>query len=475
MSVILFGRYFKYTFTSIIIIELISLLSFVFPPLVPVAFLFIIGVAIALGHKKLEYLIYICLAELFIGGKGHLLVVDFYGIDLSIRMALFLILFMTWLFKFKKYPLGLKNNLLVPYLILAIFVIIGVLNGAINNELKNLFFDSNAWLYFILILPFLATIKTPEVSHNIFQIFGGSTTFLALKTIGTLVLFSHYVTGIGGIYYQWIRNTGVGEITYVAGSIFRVFFQSQIYVMAGLLLAITIMLTIKNTRDKNFWYLLGYIYLTSLALLISQSRSYWVGLAGGLLAMLIFSWWLFNFKIKETLSFLGLLIIIIVSQLFIINIITGNFDNNIVGERFKDLQSEPAGLSRINQLRPLTNEIIHRFLLGYGFGKTVTYQSSDPRILAQNSSGNYTTFAFEWGYLDIMLKIGVLGLMAYIFLLFKISYLGFEQIKKNKIMVTGTMIGLIAILATNIFSPYLNHPLGIGYLILLSSLYSIKS
>ena len=55
--------------------------------------------------------------------------------------------------------------------------------------------------------------------------------------------------------------------------------------------------------------------------------------------------------------------------------------------------------------------------MGRGFGATVTYQTRDPRILADNGSGEYTTYAFEWGWLDIWLKLGIFGLAAYFLLI----------------------------------------------------------
>ncbi|HSD12466.1 MAG TPA: hypothetical protein VLC10_02810, partial [Patescibacteria group bacterium] len=47
----------------------------------------------------------------------------------------------------------------------------------------------------------------------------------------------------------------------------------------------------------------------------------------------------------------------------------------------------------------------------------------------------------------------------------------FDGGQKQKAVVTaGLLAGAVALLATNVFSPYLNHPLGIGTLMLLGAL-----
>lgn len=476
MDIKLFGKFFKYTFGALIVLELISLLTAIYQPLKPVAFLLILVAVITLTLKDTKNGIYIALAELFTGGKGYLFAISFNGISISIRIAIFVTIILIWLIKSPKNKLLHDLHKKIPrgYLVLAIFIIIGLVNGFINNEKQNAFFDFNAWIYFALIPALLTTLNKKSI-NNVTQVLAGATTYLSLKTIGALILFSHGITGIGGVFYKWIRDTGVGEVTYVAGNIFRVFMQSQLYVIVGLFIGLAILLVKKDFKNKNTLYIIGYVYLMSLTIIISQSRSFWVGVASGLITLLLLAIWKLNFRVKKSsLLILGLTAMII-SQVFLIQVITNNFGSNVVGDRFKNLQTEAAGVSRISQLRPLTNEVIQQFIFGYGFGKTVTYKSSDPRIVAQNPDGIYTTYAFEWGYLDIILKLGILGLIAYLYLLFQITHAGLKKIKTDTLIVIGTLSALVAILATNMFSPYLNHPLGIGYLLLISTIYTLKS
>ena len=77
---------------------------------------------------------------------------------------------------------------------------------------------------------------------------------------------------------------------------------------------------------------------------------------------------------------------------------------------------DAATNSRMQLWGPLTKAISGNILIGQGFGATVTYFTSDPRRVAQTAggSGEYTTYAFEWGYLELWLKFGLVGLVVYL-------------------------------------------------------------
>jgi len=493
----LLGKLSYLTIFLLIFAELFSLTAYLLPPLGQAAFFIVLTAVLILSIIKLEYGFYVLLAELFVGGHGHLFDLNLGGITVSIRMGLFLVILVVWLIK------QIRNNelkimadkkFLLPFLLLALTILIGFINGLLNNQLNNVFFDANAWLYFALLPVFLTIIKKENLK-NILQILVGATTYLALKTIAVLFLFSHNFAGIGGFFYKWLRDSGVGEITYISGTMFRAFFQSQLYCLVGFLLVLTILIVNFRFKEwKKYFLPAFYLYLTSLAIIISQSRSFWVGGAFAIFGLLIFSWWKFNFKIKKTALLIIVLAVTFASQVFLIQLISGNFAGNIIADRFKNLPGEAAGISRLNQLQPLLYNISQQALFGYGFGKELTYQSSDPRILKTHPNGIYTTYAFEWGYLDIALKLGVIGLLVYLALIVQLFFRGIsnfqfpisKQIPKSKIQIpnaksllpttsyklqAGLLLGLIALCVTNIFSPYLNHPLGIGYLLLVSAIY----
>ncbi|MEK7122779.1 MAG: O-antigen ligase family protein, partial [Patescibacteria group bacterium] len=150
------------------------------------------------------------------------------------------------------------------------------------------------------------------------------------------------------------------------------------------------------------------------------------------------------------------------------------FSVDLLSERLEDIASEAAAASRWSLLPIMISEIQGNPFFGYGFGKTLTYTSSDPRILLQNESGKYTTYAFEWGYFDLLLKLGLIGLVAYLLLLAAIFVKGASALRRclekgmsrDAVLIRGLLYGLSALLIVHFFTPYLNHPLGIGIVML---------
>ena len=128
--------------------------------------------------------------------------------------------------------------------------------------------------------------------------------------------------------------------------------------------------------------------------------------------------------------------------------------------------SEAAGGARLLLLPILLDRIIEAPAVGYGFGKTVSYDSFLPdRVKPENPAGTITSYAFEWGYLDTALKVGFLGLLVYLIFIARIFRIGIQNVK-FKMQNLGILSGLVALTVLNVTTPYLNHPLGIGYLIL---------
>ncbi|OGY48208.1 MAG: hypothetical protein A3D39_03740 [Candidatus Buchananbacteria bacterium RIFCSPHIGHO2_02_FULL_39_17] len=489
-----FGKTFQWIFLLIILAELLSLTVYLLPPLNQAAFFIILGITLILALIKLDYGIYIVLTELFIGGHGHLFAIDINGLTISIRIGLFLMILMAWVvksqisnlksqnytskIKTKSYKLEAKSLI---YFLLFITILIGIINGLLNNNPANVFFDTNAWFYFALLPVFLTTLKEKQKIENILQILTGATTYLSLKTIAVLFLFAQNFAGIGGWFYHWIRASGVGEVTYISGTLFRIFFQSQLYVLIGFFIVLTFLINQLKIKDwKKILPPILYLYLTSLVIFISQSRSYWVGAAAALIFLIILGTWRLKIKLKKIALLITAIAVVLISQFYLIEFITGNYAGNLVAQRFKNLPQEAAGISRLNQLKPLSQAIFQKLIFGWGFGKTLTYESRDPRVLQTHPDGIYTTYAFEWGYLDIWLKLGLFGLVAYLTLISYLFYLGIQKSKvksqnsnsKFKIINVGLLIGLIALVITNIFSPYLNHPLGIGYIILVTAIFN---
>jgi hypothetical protein len=126
--------------------------------------------------------------------------------------------------------------------------------------------------------------------------------------------------------------------------------------------------------------------------------------------------------------------------------------------------TDAAAESRWNLLPVLMKKIGQTPILGSGFGATVTYKTEDPRILAQNPSGLYTTYAFEWGWLEHWIKFGILGIPVMLWLLLSVAWRTWKTDGEWWIR-AGFVSSLAALGVIHVFTPYLNHPLGFGFLL----------
>ncbi len=474
------------------VIEFLSYLGFLFPWLNQgIGGLLVIGILI-LTIYKLEYGLMVVLSELLLGSFGYLFYWPIMDYKLSLRFVLWtvvLIIFLIkFLFKFLRknepniYWQRIKNFSLLKYFgLLFLLIIIGLITGLWQGfELTTIFLDFNAWLYFLLLFPVLAIYGQLNQRHleRLKLIFGAAVIVISLKTIFLLFVFTHSLE-VSGELYLWLRQNLIGEMTPTANGWPRIFIQSQIFPIIGFFLLFWFNRARLSGKEffqiKNLWsWSLACLFI-SIAI-ISFSRSFWVGLLAAGLFSLVLVWIIYSFK--KMLGILSWSISTFLGGLLLIYLVVifpypqpGKFTADFI-DRVSNNQ-EAALASRWSLLPVLSREIIREPFLGQGFGATITYISSDPRVLANHPSGEYTTYAFEWGYLDIALKIGILGVLVYLLLLGKLIQQGItKKTEENNYLKLGLSAGLVFLMVINIFTPYLNHPLGIGFLILSSCLIS---
>ncbi len=481
-----------YVLLSLFFIECLSFLSFFYPNLREVIFFTLVLGVLILAIKDLKYAFYIILLEIVIASHGYLFFTEIFGGQISLRMAFWFIVIAVWFIKWIKWLYKYLNtaeeereNASLSYhfryfgvfLLLAIFVFIASLKGFIVSDNISVWFnDFNAWLYFFLLLPAIAIFRRNNINtliKDLSILFSAGVIWLAIKTLILLFLFSHELTVIEFVY-EWSRDYLLAEITVLPDGFYRIFFQSHIYIALALIFSWLVILNKKLSRKKLFIIIAISALLLS-AILLSLSRSIWLGLAFVSLIYLIYL--IKSFKGKELfLNIIKVLSSIILAFIFIIAVIEiplpGYSQNINAGKTFRDRanisnQNEAAVSSRWSLLPVMLEEIIRAPIIGYGFGKELTYKSQDPRILETDDSGVYTTYAFEWGWLSLWLKMGILGVLAYVWLLYRVVCDAFKT-KKWQPYMRALGFGLIFLTVVNFFTPYFNHPLAILFLIISS-------
>ncbi|MBI5621660.1 O-antigen ligase family protein [Candidatus Falkowbacteria bacterium] len=469
-------QYCRWCFAGSLALLALSFVAYVLPSVQSIFFILAIGLTLIVALWRLESALYLVLAELGIGSFGYLLSVSMGGVNLSLRIGMFAVIMAVWLGRvlvelartksFGRY-VSLRHTALGKYFLLLLVVLVwGALWGWWRGHgLRGVFFDSNGWLYFLYLLPFVDCLKRERLPQ-ILAVLAGSIAAMTVLTVLTFLVFTQNWAALVSPLYGWLRDFRLGEITFAGGNLWRVFLQSQVYAAVGSVLFFWLWLKNNNYELRITNYEFGVFTLASFTVIISLSRSFWLGCAGAL--ALMFWWLLLKEQVPLKKLFLaGLLLIVVVGVEFgAIRLIAGAGSGELISQRLTDF-GEAAGASRWNQLRPLSLAITRHPIIGSGFGAPVTYQSLDPRILKNSPDGWYTTYAFEWGYLDVLLKVGLFGLGVYLLFLYQV---GKKLIITNDELQMGLFFGLVVILLTNIFSPYLNHPLGIGYIVVLASL-----
>jgi len=463
-----------------LVIEVFSFLALTSPGLNQVLFGLLVLFCLGISFYKLEYGLLMALTELFVGSMGHLFVLPLGGIQLPIRMAIWLVVMAVFSIKFisqlikegrrSQYLSSLKNFEYKNYFgFLALFIVIGIINAYFRGHALNLIFsDFNAWLYWLLLIPAISVYaekggEEKIVWKNLQAVFLASVIWLSLKTLFLLFVFTHNLSFAPDIYI-WLRKTLVGEMTPTLSGWPRIFIQGQIY--SGIAFFLAFFISLKKYKNIINFFLAA---LFSSVILISFSRSFWVGLVIALIFSLIVVWRFYSWR--KALSSALWFIVSFTAGFILIYLVAifpyptpGSFNADFLNRVSNN--NEAALASRWSLLPVLTKEIKKEPFLGQGYGATITYFSRDPRVLEKNPSGEYTTYAFEWGYLDLWLKIGLLGLLAYLLLIFQLVKRSLAYGYKDRSwFLLGFGAGIIFLAATNFFTPYLNHPLGIGILL----------
>lgn len=451
------NKIFLISLTAIILIEAASFAFFQNPLATSLSAAIVLIAVLIIALKNPAYGLIILLAELIIGSQGYLLWLGESENRLSLRIALWIVVMAVWFVRQKHLLAELKHW---PYRwsffsLVAMIVLAALIGFLFNNEPTLIFTEAKRWVYLAALIPLSLVFKDKATRELLWPVIGAALLWVALKTLLTVYIFSHGFAIIE-VFYQWTRFNLLGEITPLTNGFSRVFLQSQVFAIPAFLISLSLFLRKHKALDAIAAALFLAVILTSL------SRSFWVGTLAGLTVMALAALITLRPKLSKIIKSLGASLIVAFGGILILFLIVRfplpEPTSEINASLFKDRATgfEAAAASRW-ALLPVMGEALKKSpLLGYGLGKELTYKTSDPRVLQHTPDGLYKTNAFEWGWLDIWLKLGLLGLAAYIWFLIILA-------KHLDIVGLGALAALVIL---HIFTPYLNHPLGFGYLAL---------
>lgn len=442
------------------------------------------------GYRSPALALSLAAGELMIGGFGYLfgLQADFLVRGISLRMAIMAGFFMGWglnalkvrIWRYWKF----KELILVQVWVFVLGILLmGIVRGLILKQ-PYLYQDLNAWLFLFYFIPVLdISHRYPnELRRYVTVTALSAVAWLALKLMAVFYAFTHGISGTGALY-AWIRDTRVGEITPIGGSAYRIFFQSMVYAAMALpLLGAWAFAYSKEITSRQKWIGFAYGVACLSIVALSLSRSLWVGVFAAFVTVAILALKMFSknkpFLKKYFVRFgwfalagLGAITLIVsVWEVPLPRPIQGSVMDLFAS---RASVSDPASSSRWQLLPAMIEGIKKEPIIGHGFGSTVTYRTQDPRALAQSEDGMYTTYAMEWGWLAFFYKFGIFGFVIMLWLIVSLAWRVWKSGYPWWIR-AGLVGATICISVVHIFTPYLDHPLGFGWILGMEGMLAIK-
>lgn len=496
----------------------LSFLGFLYPVVNAVLFWCLLALLGLIAYRSLLGGTIIVFVELIIGNKGYAFSQSLFGHVLPLRQAFFLILILAtvfWMIRERR-----VRAWDTPYrwwlIALAAVLGIGAVTGWVRNPHSLWFYDLNAYFFFLLIFPIAQSVIDRGRIRRFLTWVAGAALSLALVNIVIATLFStlYYRPGFINatevdaaqlaklsetatapenaqlgqttavqpdqfefdwreysperpLLYRWLRNTGTADVAYLGNRFFRVFLPSDLYLAFGALFSLAFFGAVGFAwKTWRFWRLIIVFGLFGASLGISVSRSLWFGSGVGLISLLGLSSWK---SARRCLVLLfGLAVVAGVGLSFLapktLSVFTDRFQTTL------SPANEVASSNRLQLLPAVLAKAREHPIVGSGFGTTVTYRS----LIAGTDEVEYTkVYMFEWAYLDLLVKIGIVGLGVLLAFLARIAWVGISAWRKNPVNERPVIVALFAcficVLSANYFTPYLNHPLGIGAILFIST------
>lgn len=470
-----FGKTFFLAFIFLILCFLLSIFVFGHPLAEGLALIILGLLVLVLTIWRLELGVLAAFLELFANSHGHLISFSFSNFSLSLRMVIFLAVIFGWLgtVLVGRATVRFKDTRFFLFLPLIIAILIGLIVGFSQNEITKAFNDSNAYFYLVYLLPIFSVDWDNLKQKKLLQILAAAACWVIVLSLGLLYVFTHFPAWMLSPTYTFIRDTRTGELTRMTETIFRIFLQAQFAIIVWLFL-LAPWFFLKETGRRLRWCLLFIFSSGAAVLLISLSRSFWMGMIVGATLFIFLVIKQIRPVIKNIVTSSGLFLTSGIIGVFILVLIilfplpyrVGSADelSGLFSSRTSET-SDVAVSSRWNLLPEMWKEIKNHPLIGNGFGEEVTFKTDDPRARAISPDGTWTTYSFEWGWFDLWLKMGILGPLAFLWLFFGLLQGLLMKNNRPSWLTIGLISSLVMLFATHVFSPYLNHPIGLGLLL----------
>ncbi len=448
-----------------VLIRALSFLTWNHPLTNQVIAALLIGSFAYLCLKKLPLAWVVLIGEILLDGSGH-----FFELFGFLLRTWFLGIFaLTWLtqqfihVRSESYVLDrehmIPKHTYFEVLVVGVSLIFAFVNGFFHQHtLIYIVQDMLLFLFLLLLFPAL------DMKHNISApVQYIVKAYLIGSSLFTLFTFFFYTTSIFSLqdnYYHWFRNVVAGKITDLGNNFFRVVLPEHLYIVPVILIIASFLM--RDPKNKKLWF---FVLCAGLVFALNFTRIYFVGLVVGFLVLV------FKENFKRWFSISALVFLSIFLLFMSVHFVASrgqSFGFELLGLRILGVAAPSADVSgaiRLAILPDAIRQIKENPLLGSGLGATVTYIHPVTKEVE-------TRTQFDWGYLELLTELGILGTLMFLAFLFlilyrlaRVTYASSDATVPKNPLLRGLLAGGTALFVINITSPALFHGFGILYFV----------
>ncbi len=413
----------------------------------------------AVYFKSQDWAWYLVLAELFLGGDGHMF--EFFG--LSIRSALIMFFLFLWIVhaiadQIHRKRAILPRPLLYIFIPFTFFVILAIAIGIHNGNSPLLIIQNIVpFLFFLTIIPMYHTFKDTRGQEFLIRLFIVFILGNALLSVGTFIWYSSGLGMLQDGYYHWFRDIAGGKITNLGAGFFRIVLPEHLLLIPAILLISSLIM--RKEHHNLHWRVLLFSLLIILALDIS--RTFILALLIGLLVLKYTHEW------KKWLAVSAEVLFVFVAIFTLVSFMASGGQTigwNVFGTRFESIvqpSKEISADTRATLLTPIITEIEIHPWFGSGFGSVVTF-------LNPLTNQYVTTPQFDWGYLQLWVELGIFGLISFLAIsivaIYRLMY-HIQSLSDYHDFYVGLLAGVVAFLVMTVTMPALFHVFGTFFLV----------
>jgi hypothetical protein len=422
---------------------ILRLFSYAFPPDHFTNTILTLGITILASVfllKKNTFGWYIVAGELILGGTGTFL----QAFSLTLRSYLLLISLSIFFIQEWKNISWYKRKIIGILLLLTAISFSFVHGWQAGHQITTMLSTSVPYLFLLYYFPLQKLLQNEDWKRWCLTALGATIVGQTLFLLFTFIGFASGQFLLQGAYYHWFRDIVGGKITWVAFNFYRIVINEQLLLIPVLLYTVKQLIDRQSKLNYIYWFLL------LLLLSINITRIYLIALIFGLILLFNKTNW------KRWLTFTSLTLatfLFIFSLTYLAASGGKSFGLEVFGLRLQSIVApriEDSSLSRVLLLPKVLALINTHPLIGNGLGSVVT-------IFSPVTKQTITTNQLDWGYLQIIAELGMIGFLIWTFFLTTI----FSKLKKTA---GWPLASFGALLIINITSPALFHVFGIIWL-----------